>query len=260
MKYNININQKVLADTTLDLTDCAILDWLITICNSKSEAINNKRVDGMTWVDYGTLLKDMPLLRIKDTSALTKRFKKLEMEGFVKRNVIREGSITKMYVSLQDKIDLLFFSKKNGLININPPTDINQSMSTDLNHPISILGSNHYTSDTIRRSPEEMKLVQNTFNQFWTAYPKKESKPKVKEKWFKKDFYKQIDKILGFIEEAKKTDRWKKGMVKNPVTFLNQESWLDDLAGYYDRSSSPKGVYKDDKSTDYNKRVRTLQN
>jgi len=81
-----------------------------------------------------------------------------------------------------------------------------------------------------------------------------------KEKWFKKGFEKDIDKILGFIKEAKKTDRWKKGFIKDPVTFLNKQSWYDDLTEYYDRTSSPAGVHKDRNENDYMKNVIKLKN
>jgi len=263
MKYTITMNQKVLANSTLDLTDCAILDWLITICNSKSDSIDQNRVDGMTWIDYKNLLKDMPLLRIKSTGALTPRFKRIEKNGYIKCKVIRgPKGHTKMHVCLEDKVDSLFI-EKTPFTEMNRPVHLNESGPVHLNEPIIILGTNHYTNDQdiyANSKNKDISTIEKSFNLFWSTYPKKENKAKAKDKWFKKDFYKEIDKILGFIEEAKKTDRWKKGYIKDPVTFLNNQTWCDDLAGYYDRSSSPQKVYKDDKGTDYNKRAITLEN
>lgn len=74
----------------------------------------------------------------------------------------------------------------------------------------------------------------SSFNQFWNAYPKKTDKKSCEIKWKSKNLDASVDKILAFIEKAKDTDRWKKGYVKNPLTFLNGENWEDDLSGYND--------------------------
>lgn len=253
MKYNININQKVLHTSKLDLVDSSILDWLMIMCNSKNENIESKRLDGMTWIDYGTLLQDMPMLRIKSTSSLTPRFKKLQEEGYIKTKTIREGSVTKIYVSLEPKIDSLFVSTS-------PSTRLNEQTSTRLNEAIIILDTNHYTSDT-PRGGHTHELALKCFDQFWLAYPNKSSKKKSQEIWSRKNLDKHIEKILGFITEAKKTKRWREGFIKDPTTFLRNESWLDDLASYGNYSVSPNpNVYKDKKETDYSGKTINLKN
>lgn len=70
------------------------------------------------------------------------------------------------------------------------------------------------------------------FDQFWSVYPKKELKKRAKEIWDKNDLDKNLVEILDFIEKAKNTERWSKGFVKQPTTFLNGECWNDDLASY----------------------------
>lgn len=74
----------------------------------------------------------------------------------------------------------------------------------------------------------------SAFNQFWIEYPKKTDKKSCEMKWKSKNLDASVDKILAFIKKAKDTDRWKKGYVKNPLTFLNGENWEDDLSGYND--------------------------
>ena len=44
MKYTITINQAVLAETSLDLLDAAILDYLYVYCNSLNEKIEAQRI------------------------------------------------------------------------------------------------------------------------------------------------------------------------------------------------------------------------
>lgn len=75
----------------------------------------------------------------------------------------------------------------------------------------------------------------SAFDQFWTVYPNKELKKRTKEIWEQKRLETKLKEILDFIEEAKKTDRWKKGYIKQPPAFLNGECWEDDLTTYNDK-------------------------
>lgn len=72
------------------------------------------------------------------------------------------------------------------------------------------------------------------FLQFWTSYPKRENKKGCEEKWKSKKLDSMVTEILSFIEKAKESDRWKKGFIKAPLVFLNQESWNDDIDAYND--------------------------
>jgi len=105
MKYNININQLELSKTNIDIIDASILDYVITMCNSLSKAVQAKRIDGYTWINYRRLISDMPLLKINSKSALTPRFKKLEEAGFI---LIRYLDGGRLFISLTDKVDSLF--------------------------------------------------------------------------------------------------------------------------------------------------------
>jgi hypothetical protein len=105
MKYNININQLELSKTNIDIIDASILDYVITMCNSLSKAVQAKRIDGYTWINYKRLISDMPLLKINSKSALTPRFKKLELAGFI---LIRYLDGGRFFISLTDKVDSLF--------------------------------------------------------------------------------------------------------------------------------------------------------
>lgn len=77
-------------------------------------------------------------------------------------------------------------------------------------------------------------IADDSFNQFWSKYPKKELKKKTQDIWKRKKLGRFISEILEFIEKASNTDRWKKGFIKQPPAFLNGECWNDDLATYND--------------------------
>ena len=111
MKYNININQLALAGSKLDLMDCAILDYLVVYCNSKSPAIDHNRLIDKygliwTWISYQSIIDNNPLLRIKAKSVISERINRIARSGFIK---IRFGNGRKLYILLTEKVDSLFF-------------------------------------------------------------------------------------------------------------------------------------------------------
>lgn len=86
----------------------------------------------------------------------------------------------------------------------------------------------------------DMSEKSDAFDQFWNAYPKKELKKKACAIWKRKGCDKFIVEILAFIDAAKKTDRWRKGFIKQPTAFLNGECWNDDLSSYGDIKKTPE--------------------
>jgi hypothetical protein len=92
--------------------------------------------------------------------------------------------------------------------------------------------------DTV--SNKELKVIKSISNKekqfdvFWNQYPKKTDKVKCNEIWKRKKLDSKLTEILEFIEQAKETDRWRKGFIKGPLVFLRNESWQDDLNAYND--------------------------
>jgi len=83
------------------------------------------------------------------------------------------------------------------------------------------------------RGPNK-KITPNQFNIFWKIYPgKKSDKGKCLSKWktmcgWKGETPPTWFEIKKAISTQSKTDRWKKGMIPLPHTWLNQRRWLDD--------------------------------
>ncbi|MFH0891324.1 MAG: hypothetical protein V1867_00925 [Candidatus Falkowbacteria bacterium] len=143
MKYNININQIILAKTDLDIIDGAILDYLYYLCSSRSEKVEKHRVNGFTWVNFSYLLEEMPLLRIKAKSRISERIRKIALTGYIL--TWREGN--KLYVKMSGKVDELFvktndlspaFVKTNGSV-----------LQNERSVPVTVRQNehNHYTND-----------------------------------------------------------------------------------------------------------------
>lgn len=86
--------------------------------------------------------------------------------------------------------------------------------------------------------------ADDSFSKFWSIYPKKELKKKTEEIWRRKKLNTHLEVILEFINKASATDRWRKGYIKQPPTFLNGECWNDDLSTYSDRQEEGLKITK----------------
>lgn len=60
------------------------------------------------------------------------------------------------------------------------------------------------------------------FEKFWEAYPNNVGRKVCELKWKSKGLDKHLPEILAGLERRKASDRWKRGYVHNPLTFLNQ--------------------------------------
>ena len=87
--------------------------------------------------------------------------------------------------------------------------------------------------DNINTLAQNRYDVDNKFNTFWSAYPKKIGKDKCLN-WFKshKPNDETIQKMITTIEAFKNTDDWQKDngkYIPYPYTWLNRGGWNDEL-------------------------------
>lgn len=83
--------------------------------------------------------------------------------------------------------------------------------------------------------PNKNDVMQERFERFWSAYPKKIGKGDARKKFLKLKPNQQLfDQIMSALSAAKKTEQWTKNngqFVPNPATWLNQSRWEDDYSG-----------------------------
>ena len=101
MQYSININQLVLADTTLDLLDSAILMYLRTAYTFTD---SNAKRNGHAPLDCDDLIETLPLLRIKNVGSIIPRVNRIEENGFITIQKIKN----ELYFKPTPKVDTLF--------------------------------------------------------------------------------------------------------------------------------------------------------
>ena len=68
------------------------------------------------------------------------------------------------------------------------------------------------------------------FDEWWAQYPKKVARKTCREKWMAKNLDAMADTLLRDVMTRSAEDRkWRDGYVPNPLTYLNQERWEDDI-------------------------------
>ncbi len=84
------------------------------------------------------------------------------------------------------------------------------------------------SSESEVETEPKTRYDQTTFDQFWSAYPRKVGKQKCRE-WFKSHKPDNLEQMLSTIEAFKKTDQWQDPkLVPHPITWLHRGGWEDE--------------------------------
>jgi len=110
------------------------------------------------------------------------------------------------------KNEAVSLTKKDVLVNQTPETEYEYEYEID--------------------TEKDSKKVDEKFESFWIAYPKKKSKGDAEKAWrVIKPSIELLSKILTSIEQAKKSEDWNKDSGKYipyPATWLRAKGWDDD--------------------------------
>lgn len=92
MKYTIEgFDQEKMVEAGLDCTDAELLRWFVDFISSGR--MKSKCIEGQSyyWVLYAHVIEDLPLCRIRDKTALSRRFMKLVSAGFLVHRFVTDG-------------------------------------------------------------------------------------------------------------------------------------------------------------------------
>jgi len=85
------------------------------------------------------------------------------------------------------------------------------------------------SSPTPASSPIEKK-ERVTFDEFWKIWPHRVAKTPAKKRWAKMKVDKPLlEKMVAAIKLAQNSDKWKRGIIPNPATWLHEERWNDEI-------------------------------
>jgi len=134
MKRAIFINQEyfIRNNIDVDLSEAAILDYLINIPYWKNVSSFVESGKTFYWVSYDMVLAQLPLLKIKKDTVYRK-IKKMDEMGFIQ---IHEGNsrMGKTYIFLTDKIKEIIFGAPETTENTrqSEPSDLNPGVNPRL--------------------------------------------------------------------------------------------------------------------------------
>lgn len=90
----------------------------------------------------------------------------------------------------------------------------------------------------------EKESLMESFESFWSAYPRKAGKGAARQRWLKLRPNKKLTaKIIAAVEKQKGNPQWQKDngqFIPYPATWLNQERWEDVPSSNFEGSSLPK--------------------
>ncbi len=88
------------------------------------------------------------------------------------------------------------------------------------------------------------------FQEFWNLYPIKNGRKACEQKWIKRKLDDIADKIMEkLVIQVQEDDKWRRGFAPNPLTYINQDRWEDDIAQPTNKSVS--------KSDSFNKYINS---
>lgn len=88
--------------------------------------------------------------------------------------------------------------------------------------------------------------TENEFELFWESYPLKVGKKPSLKAWHKlKLSPAAAAALMAALEKQKNSEKWLGGYVPNPLTWLNQERWNDEVAENHEQKINANLVAKD---------------
>ena len=109
-----------------------------------------------------------------------------------------------------------------------PLTNPKLTPNVNVNGNVNVNVNDNVNDNVVKKVNKKKDSVFSSFDNFWNCYDKKVgSQDKIKKKWDLLD-QKQKDEIMKYIPEYKKAVPNKRYR-KNPDTFLNNQSWKDEI-------------------------------
>lgn len=121
----------------------------------------------------------------------------------------------------------------NGNRNINENISIGNDNSTNMEVAAKAPQNNvKSTSKQSQTTANEVNAIEERFNRFWAAYPKKKDKSGARKAWAKlKPSEELMQTMLSSLERQKASPQWQKDdgqFIPYPSTWLNRRRWEDE--------------------------------
>jgi hypothetical protein len=228
MKFTINgLSQEMLIERGLDAQDALLITWLSDLISSPK--IKTLLHDGLTyyWIRYESILEDLPILTIKNTKGIGKKFLELEEKGLLVKHVIKNQAGSFSYFRFTDVIDEMKKRESNKDRHC-PKKSSADEFETQANQ--SLPQKEQTYNQSTNTNPSTKNNYVYTFDDFYAVYPRKVNKDSAMKAWVKID----VELHEKIIEDVKNRvvnhAGWKEQRyIPHPSTYLNQKRWEDEI-------------------------------
>lgn len=177
-----------------------------------------KRISADTGLERKTILKARQ-------SVIDKKL--LEYSGEFKG---RSGQIPVMRLTYVDDSLSEFTSTKNGTSPKNGTGTCPKNGTGDQSQKRDTESKRENLKEEVNNTPKSSQEECVFFEKFWTLYPVKSAKKACLQKWKRKNLKSIAEDIISKVNLQLLNDRkWLAGYAPNPLTYLNQERWTDEL-------------------------------
>lgn len=152
---------------------------------------------------------------------------------------------------------LTFCSKTLGWIDQGYHTDTAVSSEYPLNLDSNLnldSDTDHVSSKVISKAGKKAQVVDNEFEAFWKAYPRKVAKANAIKAFSKAKDKPELKELLAILETHKASDSWQKdggAYIPHAATWLNGSRWLDQIKNPTQGPTRPPVVANDFLSQKY---------
>ena len=95
-------------------------------------------------------------------------------------------------------------------------------------------GTANQTPSSNHQSPVKQKQelsTESAFDRWWAVYPKKTARKAVEQRWQRRGLDSIADQLIADVLNRKANDdKWRSGFAPEPMTYINQDRWNDDLS------------------------------
>jgi hypothetical protein len=123
---------------------------------------------------------------------------------------------------------LLFFTEPRGTLAL--PLD-DSKPQTETGTKTGAEGPLHTIPSLTIPSVTQTGRQADRFVDWWKVYPKKVKKPEARKVWKAKGLDIKADELIEDVRaRLKEDDRWRRGYIPDPTTYLRGERWSDEIS------------------------------
>lgn len=143
----------------------------------------------------------------------------------------RSGQIPVMQLTYVDDSVSEFTSTENGTSPKNGTRTSPKNGTGDQSQKRDTESKRENLKEEPKHTPKSPKGESVRFEEFWNLYPVKIGRKACEQKWNKRNLDVIADKIIANLTvQVEEDDKWLRGFAPNPLTYINQDRWEDEIA------------------------------